>query len=196
MIAPFAGIPGISDESERDLLDLVQVSERVGILNVFPSSWAGWEVHKSFDIAQYLWDKNPGSAEPDPDAQVLSASHLDPLLELTAMVYPAYFRQGTAELGDYFGIIEDGRLCAMAGIRMAMDGYQEISAICTHPDYRGRGYATRLTTHVIHHIQSQGDVPFLHTESDNLQARKIYDKLGFKLRAMLPFFVVERTGPG
>lgn len=192
-IAPFAGIPDTSDQSMRDLLDLVPTQDRVGILNVHPGSWEGWEIQKSFDIAQYVWDQHPGSAEPDPNAERLTATHLPQMLELTALVYPAYFRRGTAELGDYFGIPQDGQLCAMAGIRMALDGYQEISAICTHPDHRGKGYASRLTRHLICQIQLQGDIPFLHTESDNVQARRIYDSLGFRLRAMLPFFVVERT---
>lgn len=114
------------------------------------------------------------------------------MLELTALVYPAYFRKGTAELGDYFGIIQEGQLCAMAGIRMAFDGHQEISAVCTHPDHRGKGYASRLTKHLVHHIQRKGDIAFLHTESDNLQARRVYESIGFRLRAMLPFYIVVR----
>ncbi len=192
-IAPFAAIPNASDQSVRDLLDLVPAQERVGILNIHPSSWEGWDIQRSFDIAQYVWDQNPGSTESDPSAELLNASHHPHMLELTALAYPAYFRKGTAELGDYFGIIKDGQLCAMAGIRMALDGYQEISAICTHPDHRGKGYARRLTRHLICHIQRQGDTPFLHTESDNAPARRIYDSLGFRLRVVLPFFVVERT---
>lgn len=191
-VAPFAGIPDTSEASVRDLLDLVQVQERVGILNVHPGSWEGWEVQKSFDIAQYAWDEKSGSPEPEPDAEPLNAAHLPQMLELTALVYPAYFRKGTAELGDYFGIIQDDQLCAMAGIRMALEGHQEISAVCTHPDHRGKGYASRLTKHLVHYIQGQGDIAFLHTESDNSVARRIYEGIGFQLRAMLPFFIVER----
>ena len=190
-VAPFAGIPDSSRESTQDLSHLVQAGEKIGILNVLPCSWDGWEIQKNFDIAQYVWDQT-GFNEPDQEAEPLTASHLPQMLELTALVYPAYFRKGTAELGDYFGIIQDGQLCAMAGIRMAFEGHQEISAVCTHPDHRGKGYASRLTRHLIHHIENHGDTVFLHTESDNAAARKIYDGLGFKLRALLPFFVVER----
>lgn len=193
--APFAGIPDTSEVSVRALLNLVKVQERVGILNVHPGSWEGWEIQKSFDIAQYVWDEKSGSPEPEGDAEPLNASHLPQMLELTELVYPAYFRKGTAELGDYFGIIQEGQLCAMAGIRMAFEGHQEISAVCTHPDHRGKGYASRLTKHLVNHIQNQGDIAFLHTESDNSVARRIYEGIGFQLRAMLPFFVVERT-PG
>jgi len=114
------------------------------------------------------------------------------VLDLTALVYPHYFREETAKLGDYFGIFDGETLCSMAGIRFAMNGYQEISAICTHPDYRGRGYAARLTHHLIHKITNEGDTPFLHTESDN-PAKAMYEKLGFELHQELPFKVFERT---
>ena len=191
-VAPFAAIPSSSVEATESLLALVQPEERVGILGVHPTSLEGWSVHKSFQIAQYVWEQPIGSAADDGQAIRLDARHLDQMLALTALVYPAYFRKGTAELGDYFGILDDGRLCAMAGIRMSFDGYQEVSAVCTHPDYRGRGLASRLSRHLISHIQKQGDVPFLHTEEYNDAARAVYERLGFRLRKMLPFLVLDR----
>lgn len=75
---------------------------------------------------------------------------------------------------------------------MAMTGYQELSAVCTHPDHRGKGLASRLSRHLISHIGRQGDVPFLHTESDNSTAQSVYERLGFELRAKMPFFVMDR----
>lgn len=192
-IAPFAGVASSSARATGRLLELFGEGERAGILNVHPCSLDGWNVLKSFEIAQYVWDRPGGEAQPDPEAVPLTAEHLDRMLELTALVYPAYFRKGTAELGDYFGIVRNGRLCAMAGVRMAFDGHQEISAVCTHPDFRGQGLASRLSLHLVHHIQSQADVPFLHTEEDNVAARAVYGRIGFTLRAMLPFLVLERV---
>lgn len=115
------------------------------------------------------------------------------MLELTALVYPSYFRAGTARLGDYFGVIKNGQLCAMAGIRMNFDGHQEISAVCTHPDSRGKGLASLLSLHLVHRITKSGDVAFLHTESDNSAAQSVYERLGFTLRKKLPFMVVDRV---
>lgn len=192
-ITPFAGIEESTMEAAADLLNLVDPGEQVGILNVLPPSFEGWETRKHIDIYQYIWKGPPEVLAPDEDAVLLSEEHLEAMLELTALVYPAYFRRGTAALGDYFGILREGRLCAMAGIRMSMDGYQEISAVCTHPDFRGLGYAKRLTSHLLHRITDQGDVPFLHTESDNVAAQAIYEKLGFLLRSILPFKVMERA---
>jgi len=188
-VAPFAAIP--TSEASADLNTLVQTGETVGMVNVTPSTWEGWEIQKNFDLAQYAWDGPLPEAEPE--AVLLTAEDLPKMLELTALVYPAYFRKGTAELGDYFGIFQGDQLCAMAGIRMAFEGHQEISAVCTHPDHRGKGYASRLTLHLVRHIQSQGNRPFLHTEFDNKTARRLYERVGFKLRATLPFFVVTRV---
>lgn len=192
-VAPFAAIPEANDETEDSLLQLVEPGSIVALVNVAPRSWNGWEIQKQFEVFQYLWDKPASQAEPEPNATLLGPEHVDLMLGLMELAYPSYFRRGTAELGDYFGILQDGQLCAMAGIRMAFDGYQEISAVCTHPDHRGKGYARALTGHLVHHIQSQGDVPFLHTESDNHTAQKIYDNLGFIRRAVLPCIVSKRV---
>lgn len=192
-VAPFAGLLDSSRESTDALLELVKVGETVGILNVHPVTWDGWEIQKHFDIAQYRFDQAIGSIESDAEIQRLDETHLPLMLELTALVYPAYFRKGTAELGDYVGVLENGQLCGMAGIRMSFDGHQELSAICTHPDHRGKGLARRLTNHLVAQIQGQGDVAFLHTEHDNQAARKLYESLGFTLRAMLPFVIARRT---
>jgi len=75
---------------------------------------------------------------------------------------------------------------------MTMDGFQEISAVCTHPESRGKGYAIRLMKHLIRHIQSSGETPFLHTESDNEAALALYERVGLSRRALLPFKVIVR----
>jgi ribosomal protein S18 acetylase RimI-like enzyme len=188
-VAPFAGLE--SEGAGADLLELVSPGERVGILSVIPALAHHWQLVKEIEIHQYVWQSD-AQAELARDAVKLTEAHLPAMLELTALVYPAYFRPGTARLGDYFGIFERSRLAAMAGIRMAMDGYQELSAICTHPDFRGRGYATRLTHHLVRHILNEGETPFLHTESDN-PAKGMYEKAGFTLRTILPFRIAERT---
>ncbi len=192
-VAPFAAIPESSDEAEASLLQMVESDGIVGMVNIAPRAWDGWAIQKRFEVFQYVWDKPVAEAEPESEAVRLGAEHIDLMLELTALVYPAYFRRGTAELGDYFGILQDGQLCAIAGTRMAFDGYQEISAVCTHPDHRGQRYAGRLTMHLVRHIQNQGDIPFLHTETDNETAQKVYDRLGFVRRAVLPCTVAKRV---
>lgn len=191
-VAPFGAIGEPTQGAAESLRDLFEPGERAGIASVIPENWHGWQIHHQFEVIQYVWDKPTGAASPCTNAVRLQGEHLQAMLDLTALVYPAYFRKGTAELGDYFGIIQDGQLCAMAGIRMAFQGHQEISAVCTHPEHRGRGYARDLTRHLVDYIESKGDLAFLHTESDNLVAQKVYDGLGFTRRAMLPIYVVDR----
>lgn len=191
-VAPFVGVPDEGEQSRCDLMKLVKSGETVGILNIIPALTDGWDLLKEIEIYQYAWPRGR-EAESWDGATKLGEEHIPAMLELTALVYPAYFRAETARLGDYYGVLDRGKLCAMAGIRMAMDGYQEISAICTHPDHRGKGFASQLTKHLIHQIGRDGDIAFLHTESDNTAARSIYEREGFDLRAKLPFKIYTRA---
>lgn len=190
-IAPFAAIADLSLESGRDLKDLVRPQEQIGMIGLIPEDLSQWVEIRRFDLFQYTFSDTLAGEDSD-EIQLLDHSHVEAMLELVALVYPAYFRRGTAELGPYVGIVREGRLAAMAGIRMAMSGHQEISAVCTHPDFRGQGLARRLTARLVSHIQGQGDVPILHTEWDNYAAQSIYASLGFHHRATLPVAVLQR----
>lgn len=188
-MTPFVAVEN-GDELE-DLNGLVAPGETVGILSVYPSLVApDWDTVHVLSVHQYVWTE--GELPDSPDVRLLTAADIPAMLELTSLVYPAYFRAETALLGDYFGVVRDGHLCAMGGIRMAMDGHQELSAICTHPDARGQGLAAQVTAQLVRHVLDQGDLAFLHTESDNVSAQALYEKLGFQKRAELPFTVARR----
>jgi len=116
------------------------------------------------------------------------------MLALTALVYPGYFRPRTRTLGRYYGVLDDGRLAAMAGERMAVSGCTELSAVCTHPDYLGRGLAHRLVAHVAHAIRQRGLQPYLHVSNRNARAIKVYETSGFVPRRELPLRCVQRVG--
>ncbi len=191
-VTPFIAVPEATPASKAALDKLVSEGETVGILSVIPDLGEHWATQKEFEIHQYIWDEDtvpPADAETVP----LDESHIPAMLELTSLVYPAYFRAETARLGNYFGIIRGAQLVAMAGIRMAFDGHQELSAICTHPDFRGQGLAARLTNHLIAHVHAQGDVPFLHTEWNNDPAKALYEKLGFRISNKPQFRVVQKV---
>jgi len=131
-----------------------------------------------------------------PDGEIeltkLSEANLEDALALTALVYPEFFRRRTPALGQYLGVYQQGRLVAMAGERMRINGYQEISAICTHPDYTGRGYAARLTAEVTNAAFQRGVIPFLHVGSHNARAQALYERLGFRNRIEVGLWSVRR----
>jgi predicted GNAT family acetyltransferase len=97
-------------------------------------------------------------------------------------VYPHYFRARTIEMGRYLGIYSGDTLVAMAGERMGMDRHQEISAVCTHPDFTGRGYAQRLVAELNNAILDSGRLPFLHVSHVNTRAKSLYQRMGYTHR--------------
>jgi predicted GNAT family acetyltransferase len=114
------------------------------------------------------------------------------MLELTALTKPGPFGRRTHELGYYVGIRAAGKLVAMAGERMKVPGYTEVSAVCTHPDHLGKGYAAALMTEVMRSIRGRGEKPFLHVRSDNSRAIAIYERLGFRKRSEGHYAVLRR----
>ena len=122
------------------------------------------------------------------------ATHIEPdVLALTALVYPHYFRPRTMDLGRYFGIYQEGRLAAIIGERMGMDDCQEISAVCTHPDFNGRGYARRLLAWLSNDVLDRGRTPFLHVSHENHRAKQLYERGGYRDRRDIGFWSLRRA---
>jgi predicted GNAT family acetyltransferase len=113
------------------------------------------------------------------------------MLALATLTRPGPFFAETHRMGDFIGIKEDGRLIAMAGQRMRVPGFTEVSAVCTHPDARGRGYAGALMAELIGRILNAGEAAFLHCYPDN-PAFELYRALGLETRATMIYTVMER----
>jgi predicted GNAT family acetyltransferase len=111
---------------------------------------------------------------------------------LTQAAFPDFFRDRTADLGLYLGVHEGGKLIAMAGERLTFAGLQEISGVCTHPDFGGRGHARRLTRALLSRHRRRGVRSFLHVSESNSAARRLYESMGFVVRASLPMCKIER----
>ena len=134
-------------------------------------------------------------AETAADAGIvpLTDDDVPEMLALVALTQPGPFRPRTHSLGAFLGIRDGGRLVAMAGMRFLLDGYREVSGVCTHPDHTGRGLARLLVTRIANAIHTEGRTPFLHVVSENARARALYAQLGFAERAALPMAVVGRA---
>jgi ribosomal protein S18 acetylase RimI-like enzyme len=141
---------------------------------------AGWCIHDEKPIFRMVWDEVMPATDALPDATRLGPPHADEVLELAQLTNPGPFGPRTIELGEFFGWFEDGRLVAMAGERMHVGTLREVSGICTHPDFRDRGLARRLTLKLIHRVMQRGETPFLHVMGDNLAPRLLYQKMGFR----------------
>jgi predicted GNAT family acetyltransferase len=113
------------------------------------------------------------------DVRALDDDDLDQMLALTALAAPGPFVHGTPQFGGYVGVFEGGQLVAMAGQRMQLPGLTEVSAVCTHPDARGRGLGEFVSYAVAAAIIATGDRPFLHVAIDNYNAIRLYERLGF-----------------
>jgi hypothetical protein len=123
----------------------------------------------------------------------LSDAEAPDMLELATLCRPGPFFAGTHRLGGFIGVRDEaGRLIAMAGERMHVGSFGEVSAVCTHPDHRGRGLARGLMSVVASRIAARGDTPWLHTYPDNLGAIALYETLGFGRRAEVTYTIFER----
>lgn len=150
---------------------------------------AAWSVVQTFGLVQY--DGGAVDTAPEPAAVPLTAADVPEMIALVELTKPGPFLPRTIELGSYLGIRDaNGSLVAMAGERMRPTGYTEISAVCTAPEARGQGLASRLIRAVAQGIRDRGETPFLHTSDDN-PAQKLYRDMGFKLTRSVPLEIVR-----
>lgn len=193
-VAPFAGVGTDEFLSARSLSEMLGDDASVYFLGRLPVVEAPWVVERAADLVQmtYLHSSPPPAASRGADFRELQAADADAMVALTELVFPGYFRKNTVKMGRYFGVFASGELVAMTGERLAMDGYQEVSAVCTHPSHSGRGYASALVRHVVGAILDRQTTPFLHVSPDNPRARALYKVLGFIDHGMIALAHVRR----
>ncbi|GAA4939624.1 GNAT family N-acetyltransferase [Actinomycetospora succinea] len=145
----------------------------------------GLEVLRAMEGVQLVGDAVTGRH--DPELVRLGPDDVPAMSELVARTKPGPFLPRTIAMGTYLGVVEDGALVAMAGERLHPPGYTEISAVCTDEQHRGRGLGTRLVLAMAAVVRDRGEVPFLHAAATNTTAIRLYEALGFRLRARPDF---------
>ncbi|MEM9707676.1 MAG: GNAT family N-acetyltransferase [Pseudomonadota bacterium] len=180
---PFAAFAGRDPEDIGDFLSLV-ARRKTPALTFARGAPFGEQVAPTGQGVQFVAD-NVGKPNEDPGIELLSEEDAFHMFDLAKRARPGPFERRTHQLGDFIGIKRQGRLVAMAGQRLKLPGYTEISAVSVDSAYRGQGLGTALVLHMADRIMAAGDLPFLHTYADNAGAIALYQRLGFRIRTRI-----------
>jgi ribosomal protein S18 acetylase RimI-like enzyme len=189
--SPLSAIREPSGQALDDLRALTKTGEIVGLVTGFVVAIPeDWEVLLTRMIDQMVCEDFHPTATIEP--LLLSEKDVPEMIALTKETQPGPFEHGTIGMGKYIGVrAADGALIAMAGQRMSLTDFREISAVCTSPKHQGHGYAGRLMTVLANEIIAEGKMPFLHVKTENASAKHLYAKLGFRVRKPMHFNVIR-----
>jgi len=189
---PFAAPADFTPGSVAALPTLPGADREMWLVEAAPlPALPGLTILREADVCQMVAGAiTPG--EPDFEVTLLNDADAAEMLALATLTRPGPFLTKTHRLGRFIGVKRDGRLVAMAGERMRMPGFAEVSGVCTHPDHRGRGYAAGLMRLVARRMLAQGETPFLHAYAANEGAIGLYETLGFAVRRPIRLTVVTR----
>jgi predicted GNAT family acetyltransferase len=193
-VAPFVGLKDNSRADFDILYDLLPIGSVAAVVTpeaiVTPELWT---LILETKLLQMVCDNPAPPVVFKYDLILLDTRHIPEMIALTQLTNPGPFYSRTIEFGNYTGIFEADRLIAMAGYRLQASPFIEISAVCTHPDHLGKGYAATLILHLAGLIRSNAGIPFLHSRTDNERAIKLYERLGFVNRRQMTIKIIKST---
>jgi ribosomal protein S18 acetylase RimI-like enzyme len=193
VISPMAAVRDVSDACLQALAELLIPGDAVGLFSVQPVAASRYsDVVAQKVVDQMVYDRGQG-VPISGEFIKLTLADVPEMLHLVELTKPGPFAAGTIALGSYIGIRSRGQLVAMAGERLKFDGFTEISAVCSHPNHRGRGHSSLLVRTLMRLILNRGEMPFLHVYSDNTRAAALYRKLGFKHLRSFTVTVLKRS---
>jgi GNAT superfamily N-acetyltransferase len=187
-LAPFSAISEAAPDAYADLaIDLPPGLEARLFRPAEEPAPSGWSVDSARPILQMIVECRSSLGVHPAESRLVTLNLADAaeMLALSEATKPGPFSSRTPELGRYAGVRNaTGRLLAMAGERLRLPGYVELSGICVAPDARGQGLGAALTLHLARAALVRGEAPFLHVFPDN-PAAALYARLGFRLRRKL-----------
>ncbi len=186
---PFGGI--VKQDVEVDFLtSYARLTGSFFIVGVCPELPVTLKMTGKLNCLQMIIDQPIDQTYAD-EIVPLSTDHLSIVETIVDLVQPGYFRKKTFLLGDYYGIFVNNVLVAVTGERMQMDDFTEVSAVVTHPQHTGKGYAKQLVAYTVNQVFDKRKTPFLHVLESNLPAIALYEKLGFTTRRKMNFWKIE-----
>jgi len=184
-VVPFAAMANADHSDLSPLAQLLAPSERVYLIGAQPKPTKNLQVGPALDCFQMLFPTAPhanataNAAPTDTPILRMTSADAPAMVALTDLAFPGFFRSRTHEMGTYYGIRIDDELVAMAGERIAVPGFREISAVVTHPAHTGKGYARVLMNRLLQDHAAAGLQSFLHVSEHNFRAIAIYKRMGF-----------------
>lgn len=192
----FSPIIAFANTQQPDFADLEPFCEPGE--HFYTAGWsgptpAGWQVDAEARLLKMVWQGPEPAADEGFDKLRLTPAHVPLMLELVGLTKPGPFGPLTIELGEYFGCFEGPRLVAMAGERMHAGRLREVSGVCTHPEFQGRGLARRLMLELMRREMQRDELPFLHVMANNTNARRMYERMGFRTHQEQVLRVLTRS---
>lgn len=178
-VIPFAALESPSPTALRQLHTLLAPGESVWIMGESRPHLPELAFSEKLDYLQMVLPTDVPRPHSAVELIPLSAADAPEMVALTTLAFPGYFRLKTCDMGQYYGVRHRGELIAMGGERLKLDGYSEISGVCTHPEHRGKGYAVAIMWQVAEDHRRDNLVSFLHVGSANHHAAQIYRRMGF-----------------
>jgi predicted GNAT family acetyltransferase len=204
-VAPFAAVASPTASALQDLHSLLEPEESVWLIGKSYPSVPELDFKQTLACLQMVLPEQVSPEEVGPsnspiEIVSLSSANAAEMVELTNIAFPGFFRQRTCETGSYYGVRSDiqsgsqseGELIAMSGERLMLDGYPEISGVCTHPAHRGKGLAARLIWKLVRDHRRAGLVSWLHVGSENRRAIDLYLRMGFRILREVTLHRVSR----
>ena len=189
-ICPFGGI----NSHHPDLISFLKEYEQLNsffIIGDKPQESTDLIIEKELVCLQMIC-RSPINIAYTENISTLNESHQKQLVDLVTLVQPGYFKDCTSSMGNYYGILKTGQLIAVTGERMKMYGFTEISAVVTHPDFTGKGFAKQMVAHAVNKSFEQNIIPYLHVAESNTSAINLYERSGFETRRKISFWKMRR----
>lgn len=193
-VSPFVDFETGYEKGFADLYELLSSDRKILFASPIEIEQpAGWKILRTIKGLQFVFEKGMEIKNNFSNIVPLKKSDVDEMVSLAKLTVPGPFDKRTIEFGSYFGIFDKDKLVSMTGQRLHVNNFSEISAVCTHPQHTGKGYAFQLLQHQLAIILNENKNPFLHVWEENKRAIEIYRRLGFKVSRPMNFYFMSKV---